>query len=157
MLLPPASAVAAPLGKEGVVMLAYMHYDNNVVNLRELGKVAVPILYNSEGMKLLENIESIGFILFNKWNAASQHLFRLTEKPRVVPKPNIPDEYLNIRNRKKPDDIPNEIDYLYLLLDIDMSDELDSSSLDCQRCKLPGGDPSRYDAIYSTIRNLTIV
>ena len=137
-------------------MLAYMHYDNNAARFKESGKVAVPILYNMEGMKLLENLESIGFILFNKWNNTSQHLFRLTEKPRVVPKPDIPDAYLNIRNRKKTDDIPAEIEYLYLLLDIDMSDDLDSSNLDCQRCKLPGGDPSRYDAIYSTLSELSI-
>ena len=156
LLLPAAYAVAAPPSTDGVVMFAYMHYDNNAVKFKDSGKVALPILYNTEGMKLLEHLESIGFILFNKWNAASQHLFRLTEKPRVVPKPNIPDEYINIRNRKKTDDIPDEIDYLYLLLNIEMSDELDSSSLDCQRCKLPSGDPSRYDAIYTTLKKLSI-
>lgn len=156
LLPPPSTAIAAIPGKDGVVMLAYMQYDNNAVKFRETGKVAVPILYNDEGMRLLENIDSIGFILFNKWNQASQHLFKLREKPKVVPKPNIPAEYMNIRNRKKPDDIPEQVDYLYLLLDIDMSEELDSTSLDCQRCKLPGGDPSRYDAIYSTLNVLSI-
>lgn len=156
LLPPPSTAIAAIPGKDGVVMLAYMQYDNNAVKFRGTGKVAVPILYNDEGMRLLENIDSIGFILFNKWNQASQYLFKLREKPKVVPKPNIPAEYMNIRNRKKPDDIPEQVDYLYLLLDIDMSEELDSTSLDCQRCKLPGGDPSRYDAIYSTLNVLSI-
>ena len=156
LLPPPASAVAAPLGKDGVIMFAYLQYDTNAVKFKDSGKVAVPVLYTPESMSILENLESVGFILFNKWNSTSQHLFRLAEKPRVVPKPNIPAEYMNIRNRKRPDDIPEQIDYLYLLLDIDMSEELDSSSLDCQRCKLPGGDPSRYDAIYSTLNSLTI-
>ncbi len=156
LLPPPATAIAAPLGKDGVVMFAYMQYDNTAVKFRETGKVAVPILYNDEGMRILENIDSIGFILFNKWNQASQHLFKLREKPKVVPKPNIPAEYMNIRNRKKTDELPEQVDFLYLLLDMDMSEELDSSSLDCQRCKLPGGDPSRYDAIYSNLSKLTI-
>lgn len=156
LLPPPATAVAAPPGKDGVVLFAYLPYDTNAVKFRESGKVAVPILYTDSGMRLLENIDSIGFILFNKWNKPSQHLFRLIEKPKVVPKPSIPAEYLNIRNRKKPDDIPEQVDFLYLLLDIDMTEELDSSSLDCQRSKLPGGDPSRYDAIYSTLRDLTV-
>ena len=156
-LLPQsANAIAAPYGKDGVVLFAYLTYDNNAVQFREFGKVAVPILYTQEGMKLLENLDSIGYILFHKWNQASQHLFSLREKPRVVPKPHIPAEYLNIRNRKKPDDIPEQVDFLYMLLDIDMTEELDSSNLDCQRCKLPGGDPSRYDAIYSTLNVLSI-
>lgn len=157
LLPPPATAVTAPLGKDGVIMFAYLTYDTNVVKFKDTGKVAVPVLYTPESMSILENLDSIGFILFNKWNSTSQHLFRLVEKPRIVPKPNIPTEYINIRNRKRPDDIPEQIDYIYLLLDIDMSEELESSSLDCQQCKLPGGDPSRYDAIYSTLTDLSVI
>ena len=156
-LLPQsANAITAPYGKDGVVLFAYLVYDNNAVKFRESGKIAVPILYTQEGMKLLENLDSIGYILFHKWNQTSQHLFSLREKPRVVPKPHIPAEYLNIRNRKKPDDLPEQVDFLYMLLDIDMTKDLDSSNLDCQRCKLSGGDPSRYDAIYSTLNVLSI-
>ncbi len=156
LLPPPSSAFATPLGKDGVIMFAYLLYDSNAVKFKDSGKVAIPVLYTPEGMKLLENLDSVAFILFNKWNSSSQHLFRLTEKPRVVPKPNIPVEYMNIRNRKKTEDLPEQIDYLYLLLDIDMTNELDSSTLDCQLCKLPPKDPSRYDALYSSLDLLTV-
>lgn len=155
-LLPhPAAALAAPPGKDGVVMLADLHYDTDLPKFEASGKVALPVLYNKEGMRLLENIGSIGFMLFHKWNRPSQHLFRLLQKPRVVPRPEIPAEYENIRNRRRPDELPDGVDYLYLLLDLDMGAEVDADSLDCGRRKLPGGDPSRYDALYATLGELT--
>lgn len=156
LLPPPVPLVPIADGKNGVIMFAYLAYDNTTDKIKASGKIAVPILYTKEGIQLLENLDSVGFILFNKWNNQSQHLFRVREKPRVTPKPNIPSEYLNIRNRKKPEDVPEEVDYLYLLLDIDMSEELDSSMIDCQLCKLPPKHPSRYDAIFATMDDLTI-
>jgi len=153
-----ASLGPTPLHSDhsGVIIFAYMHYDHNAVKFRESGKVAIPIVYNKDGMRLLENFASTGYIMFHKWNIGSQHLFRLTEKPKIVPKSEIHADYLNIRNISKPDEVPDEVEFLYLLLDFDMQNEFDSSSLDVTRRKLPPQDRSRYEALFATLDELTI-
>ena len=104
-------------------------------------------------MALINNAASVGSILFHTRKPDSQHLFRLTEDVRFVPKTLIPHEYyLSVQN-PSPRDTGEDTVFLYALLDIDMTDELNSSLLNCQN-KPFASQKERYDAQYSTLTEL---
>ena len=157
MVPPPAFAPAYIPGssKRGVLMVMMENYYKRFVNFAESGKIAVPILYTKNGMEILSNLESIGSVLFHTWSTASQHLFATLNKISVVPKPQIPVEYYNLKNPKKPADIPEEVDFLYALIDLDISKELDSASINCGNRPLEQrqGAP-RYESQYSLLQDL---
>ena len=156
--LPQYSGVASALSslnKEGVFMVMMENFATKSLKFYETGKLAVPIHYTADGMELINNAASIGSVLFHTRKPDGQHLFRLTEDVRFVPKTLIPHEYyLSVQN-PSPRDTGEETVFLYALLDIDMTDELDSSMLNCQN-KPFASQKERYDAQYSTLSELYI-
>lgn len=157
--LPQYSGVASALSslnKEGVFMVMMENFATKSLKFYETGKLAVPIHYTADGMELINNAASIGSVLFHTRKPDGQHLFRLTEDVRFVPKTLIPHEYyLSVQN-PSPRDTGEETVFLYALLDIDMTDELDSSMLNCQN-KPFASQKERYDAQYSTLCELVIL
>lgn len=155
-LLPPPTATAIALPshkKQGVFMVMMENYSAKSLKFYESGKLAVPIHYTANGMELINNAASIGSVLFHTRKSGGQHLFRLTENVRFVPKTLIPHEYyLSVQN-PSPRDTGEDTVFLYALLDIDMKDELDSSMLNCQN-KPFTSQKERYDAQYSTLTEL---
>lgn len=151
--LPQYSGVASALSslnKEGVFMVMMENFATKSLKFYETGKLAVPIHYTADGMELINNAASIGSVLFHTRKPDGQHLFRLTEDVRFVPKTLIPHEYyLSVQN-PSPRDTGEETVFLYALLDIDMTDELDSSTLNCQN-KPFASQKERYDVQYSTL------
>ncbi|MCH5213699.1 MAG: restriction endonuclease [Muribaculaceae bacterium] len=160
-LLPPPSVEPAYIpgtSKRGVLMVMLMNYDSKYPNFAREGKIAIPVIYTKNGMEILENLESIGSVLFHTWNVANQHLFATIKKLSVVPRPEVPENYYIPRNPNKPADIPEEVEFLYILADLDFNDELDSSALDCR--KRPAEvqrDAPRYEAQYSTLDELQVI
>ena len=106
-------------------------------------------------MEILGNLESIGSVVFHTWSVKSQHLFASFNKLSVVPRPQVPKDYYILRNPKKPADIPEEVKFLYALVDLDINNEQDSSYLDCSSrpSENQKGTP-RYEAHYSTLDEL---
>lgn len=156
ILLPPPEAVGAALPtmkKRGVLMVMMENYDNKSKKFYESGKIAVPIRYTQDGMEILGNASSIGSVLFHTRKVADQHLFELREDVRFVPKDQIPDGYyLTVKHPAQPN--PEEyVVYLYALLDIKMTKELDAGAINCQN-KPFASQKERYDAQYSTLEQL---
>lgn len=160
LLSPPTvSAVAYPeVRRRGVFMVMMEQYENKSVKFYETGKVAVPIKYTAGGMELLSNAANISMLLFHtrKADVEKLHLFRLKENVRFMPKDQVDmNEYYLTAQNPTQRDIPEETVFLYALLNIDMTDELDSSMLDPQR-KPYQNKTERYDAQFSTLEELTI-
>lgn len=140
--------------KQGIFMVMMENYATKSMKFCTSGKIAVPIRYTEDGMELLSNAANIGYVLFHTCHITGQHLFKLKESVKFVPKNRIPDEYYpTVKNLARPNP-DEEIVYLYALLDINMSDELDASTLNCQN-KPFASQKERYDAQYSQIPNLT--
>ncbi|MDE6448384.1 MAG: hypothetical protein K2L35_08715, partial [Muribaculaceae bacterium] len=150
-----AASVLPTLNKDGVVMVMMENYAAKSMKFYETGKLAVPIHYTADGMELINNAASIGSILFHTRRPDDQHLFRLTEDVRFVPKSLIPDGYyLSVQN-PKPRDTGGDTVFLYALIDIDMKNEFDSSTLNCLN-KPSACQKERYDAQYSILSHLII-
>ena len=150
------TSLLSSLAKDGVFMVMMENYTAKSLKFYETGKLAVPIHYTADGMELINNAASIGSILFHTRKPDGQHLFRLTEDVRFVPKTLIPPEYyLSVQN-PSPRDTGEDTVFLYALLDIDMTDELDSSMLNCQN-KPFASQKERYDAQCSTLSELAIL
>lgn len=140
--------------KQGIFMVMMENYATRSMRFSTSGKIAVPIRYTDDGMELLSNAANIGYVLFHTRHITGQHLFKLKESIKFVPKNNIPDEYYpTVKNPAQPNP-DEEIVYLYALLDIDMTDELEASTLNCQN-KPFASQKERYDAQYSTIKYLS--
>lgn len=155
-LLPaPAVSVKPVLPKPGVLMVMMMNYEQKLPKFSETGKIAVPIPYTKDGMEILGNAGNIGVVLFHARSVNKQHLFKIAKPVQFVPKPELPvDEYYMIRD-KAAQPYPEEIIYVYALVEIDMSEELDSSSLDCR--KKPFVDKTeRYEAQYVILDEIKI-
>lgn len=157
-LLPPLTSKSIslpPHTKQGIFMVMMENFALKSQKFYQTGKIAVPIRYTNDGMELLSNAANIGLVLFHTRHLTGQHLFELKESVRFVPKDQIPTEYyLTVKNPAQPN--PNEeVIFLYALLDIDMSNEHDSSMLDCQK-KSFASQKERYDAQFSSLLELSM-
>jgi len=155
LLPPPVAAPVMPsaMKKHGIMMVMMENYATKSIKFQESGKIAVPIRYTADGMEILANAANIGSVLFHTRHITGQHLFPLKGNVCFVPKDQIPDDYyLTVKNPAQPNP-EEEVVFLYALLDIDMSSELDSSILNCQN-KPFASQKERYDAQYSTFPNL---
>lgn len=82
-------------------------------------------------------------------------MFEIKENVRFVPKNQIPREYYQtVKNPAQPNP-DEEVVFLYALLNLDMTKELDSSILNCQN-KLFESPKERYDAQFSVLHDLIV-
>lgn len=148
-------SVQPSLSKNGVFMVMMENYEAKSLKFYNSGKLAVPVHYTADGMELINNAASIGSVLFHTRKPEGQHLFRLIEDVRFVPKSLIPKGYyLSVQN-PTPRDTGEDTVFLYALLSIDMKNEFDSSMLNCQN-KPFASQKERYDAQYSTLDDLSV-
>lgn len=147
-LLPPLNSISTfihSVKKQGVFMIMMENFTSKFQKFQETGKIAVPIRYTCDGMELLSNAANIGSVLFHTRHITGQHLFELRESVRFVPQRQVPnDYYLTVKNPAQPNP-DEEVAFLYALLDINTTHELDSSTLDCQN-KPFASQKERYDA-----------
>lgn len=133
--------VPAEPSKDGVLMVMMEDYDAKFAKFED-GRIAVGIKMTDESMKILENIQSIGFILFHTRKDEGQHLFALKSSCEVRPQASLDDSvYMNISTTN-----------LYLLVAFDSSAELDSSSI--HSSKASWTKQSRYDAQYVSLETI---
>lgn len=133
--------VPAEPSKDGVLMVMMEDYDAKFVKFED-GRIAIGIKMTDESMKILENIQSIGFILFHTRKDEGQHLFALKSSCEVRPQASLDDSvYMNISTTN-----------LYLLVSFDSSAELDSSSI--HSSKALWTKQNRYDAQYVSLETI---
>ena len=128
--------------KPGVLMVMMENYDSKSKSFIPTGKIAIGIKYTKESLEIVENLSTIGYVLFHHRNTIGQHLFAIKNACNVVSSGDVEqDRYKNVNTTE-----------MYLSVDIDTSVELDSSMLDSTK---KGYTPkSRYDAQYFTMELL---
>lgn len=123
-------------------MVMMENYDSKSKSFIPTGKIAIGIKYTKESLEIVENLSTIGYVLFHHRNTIGQHLFAIKNACNVVSSGDVEqDRYKNVNTTE-----------MYLSVDIDTSVELDSSMLDSTK---KGYTPkSRYDAQYFTMELL---
>lgn len=122
-------------------MVMMEDYDAKSVKFAD-GRIAIGLKMTDESMRILENIQSIGFILFHIRKDEGQHMFALTSPCEVRPQTLLEGPlYRNINTAS-----------LYLLVSFDPSTELESSSI--HSSKALWTRQTRYDAQYEIINRL---
>ena len=128
--------------KTGILMVMMEDYDKKSPNFLLSGKIAIGIKYTKDSMEIVENISSIGYILFHHRNNIGQHLFAIKGHCKILNSNEVEaDRYKNIKTTE-----------MYIATDIDTAIELDASTFDSTKKKCT--DKTRYDAQYSTIEEL---
>lgn len=130
--------------KDGVLMVMIENYDSKSKSFISTGKIAIGIKYTKESLEIVENLSTIGYVLFHHRNTIGQHLFAIKNACNVVSSGDVEqDRYKNVNTTE-----------MYLSVDIDTSVELDASIIDST--KKEWTKATRYDAQYSVINELKI-
>lgn len=158
-LLPPPSisrVVLPEIRKRGVMMVMMENFDEKSRLFAANGKIAVPIKYTDVGMEIISNAADIYMVLFHtrSEDAEKKHLYRLRDKVvfKMKYKVDVSEYYMTSFNVVQ-SEMPRNTIYLYALLDIDMSQELDSSMLN-PKLKPVASNEERYDAQFSLLDDL---
>lgn len=89
-----------------------------------------------------ENLQSIGYVLFHTRKDVGQHLFHVKSVRLVKSLEKLPMAYTGM-----------SIQHIYIVVDIDISNEMDSSSIHFSKKEYT--PTTRYDAQYSAKNDLT--
>ena len=128
--------------KDGVLMVMMENYASRSQQFLQNGKLAIGIKYTKDSMDIVQHLPSIGFVLFHHRNDNDQHLFRIDGECKVIGTNEVDaDRYKNVSTTE-----------MYLRVDIDVTEELDSSQLQCS--KKTYKPTTRYDAQYASIEDL---
>lgn len=125
--------------KSGVLMVMMENFGDKCKNFISSGKLAIGIKYTKDSMEIVENISSIGYVLFHHRNVLDQHLFEVKGVCKVISATDVEAaRYKNVRTTE-----------MYLKVDIDASSEIENLTLDSTKKEFE--KTTRYDAQYSTI------
>ena len=129
--------------RNGVLMVMMENYANKSVKFLSNGKLAVGIKWTKDSMEIVENLKSIGYVLFHHRNDNDQHLFAVKGSCSVIDKSEIEeDRYKSVTTTE-----------MYVVVDLDTKSELDSTNI---YSSLKEYTPkTRYDAQYAVITELT--
>ena len=139
-----ASTIPSPNTlRNGVLMVMMENYANKSVKFLSNGKLAVGIKWTKDSMEIVENLKSIGYVLFHHRNDDDQHLFAIQGDCAVKEKSEIEeDRYKSVNTTE-----------MYVVVDLDTTTELNSTKI---RSSLKEYTPkTRYDAQYATLNDLS--
>ncbi|MDO4497804.1 MAG: LlaJI family restriction endonuclease [Bacteroidales bacterium] len=151
---PVAVLGGAKSAKRGVLMVMMENYATRSKNFAESGKVAVGIKYHGRGMEIINNLSSIGYVLFHTWDKTKQKMFAIVDDCKILAKTTVPEEYyMSPKNPTHSDGTPDLAQFLYVLLTADMSTPIDTAHVDCNKKKYTD-KTQRYDAQFAWIDEL---
>lgn len=128
--------------KDGVLMVMMENYESKKQKFLSTGKLAVGIKYTRDGIEIVENLQSIGYVLFHTRKDVGQHLFRIKSIQLIKSVEDLP---IGIYKNVSTTDI-------YAMIDIDVPNEMDSSNI--HSSKKEYAPTTRYDAQYSNKSDL---
>ena len=130
-------------GKYGVLMVMMENYDAKSANFINTGKLAIGIKYTRDTMKIVEHLNTIGYVLFHHRSTSGQHLFQVKGECVVKSVEEIEnDRYKNVNTTQ-----------MYVVADIELN-ELDTTHV--SSTQMPFSPQTRYDAQYATIDELLL-
>ena len=132
-----------PNARQGVLMVMMENYAIKSTSFLSSGKIAIGIKMTKTGMNIIRHIDDIGFILFHIRGNEGQHLFAVSQTPRLIDKEEM--EQLSLYPSLRDCNI-------YLLIEFNADQELDSSSLNSNKIKVSKRE--RYDANYCQVKDL---
>lgn len=128
--------------RNGVLMVMMENYSCKSDSFLLSGKLAIGVKYSKDSMRIIENLKSIGYVLFHHRNVDGQHLFAVKGTCCVLSSEEVENErYKNVNTTN-----------IFVAVDIDVCKELDSSSLDSTKKDFT--KKTRYDAQYANISEL---
>ncbi len=134
-------AVVSLPNKNGVLLVMMENYYNKSVNFINNGKIAIGIKHTLDTMEIVENLNTIGYILFHHRSNEGQHLFRLKNNCVVKPVTEIEsDRYRNFKDKQ-----------IYIIVDFEPN-ELNSTNLHSKQKQFT--PETRYDAQFATLDEL---
>lgn len=134
-------AIISLPNKDGVLMVMMENYESKSSNFLVNGKIAIGIKYTLDTMEIVENLDSINYILFHHRSNEGQHLFQLKGKCVVKPETEIEnDRYKNVNTTQ-----------MYIIAEIEPT-ELECSHLHCNM--KPYTRENRYDAQFARLEEL---
>ena len=131
--------------KSGVLMVMMENYEMKSSKFLPTGKIAIGIKYTRDSIEIVENLQSIGYVLFHTRKDMGQHLFPAT----------------NIRLVKSAEEVPTNIyknvstTEIYVLVAFDNLSELDTSSI--HSVNKAYTSTTRYDAQYTEINEILTI
>lgn len=139
-VLPPSDG-AVPMvvtsGKDGVLMVMMENFGAKASRFLSDGRIAVGLKYSRESMEIVEHIGEIGYVMFHNRRRDGQHLFAVKSCGGVICQEAIDDSvYRNVGTCE-----------IYLVVEFDGEQEVDSSELDCARVECT--PKTRYDAQFA--------
>lgn len=130
----------------GVALVMMENYDDKIRSFQN-GKIAIPIKLTETGMTLLEKASDIVYVLFHtRKRDENKHLFKVEGNISIFSKEEAQkmDFYLVQSTAKR-----------YVCVDVNLENELDSSSLDPSKENIPyESNSERYDSQYVTFSSL---
>ena len=130
------------IARNGVLMVMMENYANKSVKFLSNGKLAIGIKWTKDSMEIVENLRSIGYILFHHRNDDDQHLFAIQGDCAVKEKSEIEeDRYKSVNTTE-----------MYVVVDLDTTTELDSTNIRSSQKEFT--QKTRYDAQYAVINEL---
>lgn len=128
--------------RNGVLMVMMENYANKSVKFLSNGKLAVGIKWTKDSMEIVENLKSIGYVLFHHRNDDDQHLFAIQGDCAVKEKSEIEeDRYKSVNTTE-----------MYVVVDLDTTTELVSTNIRSSQKDFT--QKTRYDAQYAVINEL---
>ena len=125
-------------GRQGVLIV----HDTKPTDFLSNGKLAIGIKLTKESMEIVENISSIGYVLFHHRSDNGQHLFSVKGACVIKAADELEaDRYKNVAGKD-----------LYISVDIDTT-ELSSGNLHALMIK-PVSKETRYDAQFARLSEL---
>ena len=125
--------------KDGVLMVMMENYSIKSSKFLSNGKLAVGIKWTKDSMEIVENLKTLGYVLFHHRNDNDQHLFAIDGDCIIQHSAEVEaDRYKSVNTTE-----------MYIVINLNISSELDSSSLSSTK---KGYTPTtRYDAQYSRL------
>ena len=127
--------------RNGVLMVMMENYSAKSTNFLSNSKLAIGMKWTKDSMEIVENLKSIGYVIFHYRSEDNKHLFAVNGFCRMLNSNEIKDDrYKNVKDKE-----------MYVAVDLNTL-ELDSNHLHVkQKDFIP---KTRYDAQYASIEEL---
>ena len=127
--------------RNGVLMVMMESYSAKSLSFLSNGKLAIGMKWTKDSMEIVENIKSIGYVLFHYRSEDNKHLFAVNGFCRILNSDELEnDRYKNVKDKE-----------MYVAVDLNTL-ELDSNHLHVKQKDFT--PKTRYDAQYASIEEL---
>lgn len=134
-----------PSSNQGVLMVMMEQYENRSPKFISSGKIAIGVKSTKTGMKIIQYLDSIGYVLFHIRSDKGQHLFEVRQTPKIIDRE-------DLKAQSSIYIYPQTCD-IYVLVDFNAEQELETDNVNAGQIKVENKS-ERYDANYCLMEEL---